>query len=196
MLHKTAFIVALATLMTSQGAAAGVSQHSTYDYFEVDGNSPAAIYNAVTAQSQANGLYSTLATTAVEMQPHINLAPKPRCHVSKVDIALTFHIRLPRLNAGTLSARPVRKDWAGFVAHLQHHEEHHRGLWMACARNYEKASRKLSAQDCGTLVTEAKTAWSKIDTICQSGNTGFDIEEERRLSSFRFIRRAFNSPAR
>ena len=173
---------------------AAVVEHVTLSYFPVSGTGDAQIYQSLVAHSQPKGLYATLATTDIIMQPQISLRTGPPCRIRHADFVLSYTVHLPRLTPSPHLKSAPRQDWAVFAAHLRQHEAHHRALWHACAQRYAAALRHAVKSDCAGLVRAAKAQWSAIEKICHGGNAAYDAQEEQRLLHFRFIQHALTQP--
>jgi predicted secreted Zn-dependent protease len=163
---------------------------TAYSGFAVSGTSPARIYQALVTHSQPKGLYATLATTEVVMQPDIALRPGPPCRVRHANLKLTFKVHLPVLAPSQDLTSETRRDWLVFAAHLRQHEAHHRAFWRTCAQRYASALRHLVKPDCASFVSAAKRQWSGIEQVCLGRNARYDAQEQERLLRFRFIERA------
>lgn len=170
-----------------QGAEAKVSQTTTYNYFKVQGQSPRAIYVSLLKHAKGPSGHDAYATTITRIYQKTDFAVGKNCSFKNYSIIGKFKITLPKLTGADGASKATKQGWAGFAAVLKRHEEHHRDLWMACVRNFEKQVRNMSAKSCGTLAIKFKTLWNTMQKSCDAQNSAFDKRERQNFLRQPFI---------
>ncbi len=188
-MRKFGMAVILLLLVSTPGIAA-VTQQTLYRPFTVHGKTAKAIYRSVISHSSKKAGYSTYATTDVRLQPSLKAKTHPTCEITSTDIAARFVIHLPVLPNAKSLPPGLRHDWFDFTAQLKRHEEHHREIWLGCAKDLEKAVRGIPPGDCIGFVRQMNARAATAKKSCDQKNTAFDTEAQQTLPAIPFIRRA------
>ncbi len=169
-------------------AAGNVRTQTTYNYFAVKGKTAKQIFAALKAHGHVLGDADAMAATNVLLSPHPTFVAKPNCRMTGFVVDLTMKIHLPRLsNTGTL-APELQRNWSLFAASLKTHEEHHRALWMACAKRLEQRVLAIGPGDCRNFVAKYASALKAGLAQCNADNQAFDATERIRFLTLPFIR--------
>ncbi len=170
-----------------QGAEAKVSQTTTYNYFKVQGQSPRAIYVSLLKHAKGPSGHDAYATTITRIYQKTDFAVGKNCSFKNYSIIGKFKITLPKLVGAAGASAATKQSWAGFATVLKRHEEHHRDLWMACVRNFEKQVASMSSKNCGTLAINFKKLWITTQKNCDAQNRAFDKNERQNFLRQPFI---------
>jgi predicted secreted Zn-dependent protease len=152
------------------------------------GDTAATLYNSMLRRGpHVNGAKAYAATSA-ESSQRGKLLPGRSCRVKDYRFTIAFTIKLPRLKEGASLPPPVRGRWQQFSAFLKKHEETHRSIWLACARDLETRVNALRADSCEEVDATAGRMWEDIQKSCTKKHDAFDAAEQRRLLSHPFVK--------
>lgn len=102
------------------------------------------------------------------------------CRAS-VNVAIRFHLTLPKAaSPGAMSGR-TRSAWNGFVNFARNHEEHHRVSYVACATAFVKSAERLSNKQCFALSSEIRSKFLAMKRDCEVKQQSFDRSQAQTL---------------
>jgi predicted secreted Zn-dependent protease len=168
-------------------ALAGTSQHTSYSYFRIKGQTAKQIYLSLLTHAKAPGGHDAYATTSTSIYQKAKFTVGKSCNVRNHNITAKFKISLPQLNTSSHPPSVVKSKWQNFANVLKRHEEHHRSLWLACATAFSRKAQTLKASNCSTLGNNLTSLWKKIEAACHKQNKAFDNAEQAKLLRQPFI---------
>ncbi len=171
--------------------AAPVTVRTSYVHFPLRAGSEAGLLAEMRRAGPLVGGRHAFARTRMRAAITMSMAgPAGRCRMRKVSIGLRFAISLPRpLRLRQMSA-PARRRWAAFASRLRRHEQHHCGIWLACARKARRAMLKLTAPSCAALKQRAEATYRKVMDACGKRHDIFDRRERMAVLRDPFVRAA------
>jgi predicted secreted Zn-dependent protease len=170
----------------ASAAEAKVSVSTSYSYFKISGHTAGQIYQSLLAHAKGPGGHDAYATTSTRIIQKGTYSTGKSCGVRTYDTNLNFAINLPRLAASKASA-PIQNSWQDFAGVLKRHEEHHRSLWLSCAREFNRKVLELKESSCANLKNKFKILWKATETSCRKLNDDFDRAEQLRFPHQPFI---------
>ena len=176
-------------LLAVSAARATVTETTTYKPFLVHGRNATSIYKSLISRSRKKGGIHTYASTEISLRPKLRLRSTPLCQLTDVGAEAKFVIHLPVLADEKALPEPLRMDWQDFVAHLKTHEEHHRAIWLGCARDTETTLNSQPSAPCKSFASSIKSRLQDVNRRCRKANDAFDAAEQGRVLGFAFIRR-------
>ena len=187
---RKAIVVGLAALScVAVGADAKPSQSTKYKYYTITGDSPVEIYSAMIKRGpDVNGVNAYASTSATSSQSGQLVVQGKSCRVNDYSFRIDFTINLPKLKNEAALDGQVASKWGQFKGFLKTHEEQHRSIWLACARDLETKVRALRSNDCKALDKQAASMWKKMRTACDKKHAAFDAAEQKRLMKHPFVR--------
>lgn len=188
-MRKLAVLGLVALSVFTVEAQAKPSQSTKYKFYTITGDSPVEIYSAMIRRGpDVNGVNAYASTSATSSQSGQLIAQGKSCRVNDYQFRIDFTINLPKLkNEGALNGALASK-WGQFKGFLKAHEEQHKSIWLACARDLETKVRALRTSDCKTLDKKAAQMWKNMRTACDKKHAAFDAAEQKRLMRHPFVR--------
>ncbi|CAN5315842.1 hypothetical protein BH10PSE7_BH10PSE7_21600 [soil metagenome] len=181
-------IVAFGTVGFGAAGFAAPASTTQYTYYSVTGDTAASLYSSMLRRGpHVNGAKAYAATSA-ESSQRGKLQPGTSCRVRDYKFNIAFTIKLPRLKEGAGLPPNVRGRWQQFSAFLKKHEETHRAIWLACARDLETKVNALRASSCDEVDTKAGRMWEDIQKSCTKKHDAFDAAEQKRLLAHPFVK--------
>ncbi len=117
------------------------------------------------------------------------------CRLKNFKVSTDFVITLPKATQKSTMTSSVRKRWRQFVKHARWHENHHKKIWMRCARKIERAARSMGPQN------SCNAAWAKARSIvnaelarCDKLHAAFDRKETANAHTLPLIAQALRAP--
>lgn len=179
-------ISVLILLLLSTAATAKTTMTSSTNYFKIQGQTAQQIYASLLTHAKGPGGHDAYATTSTRILQKASFTVGKSCSVKNYDVVAAFQISLPILKSS--SPHPIiRSKWQGFADVLRRHEEHHRTLWMACARNFNRKVQTLTASNCKALNVKFTALWKATEDVCRQQNNAFDRAEQSRFLKQPFI---------
>lgn len=154
-----------------------------YSYYSVSGASPTAIYASLLRHLQRVNGKRHHAYTSIKFSSPRTVRTAKGCRVESLSVR--FLIRLPRHSDETSLSANGRRLWRQFSSFVRQHEETHRAIWMACARNI--TARVIQAPSCDQA---ARRIIEQTKAACRKKDAAFDAAEGRRLDNHPFMRAA------
>jgi predicted secreted Zn-dependent protease len=193
---KVIVTVAAAVVLLVSPAAAKPDEKTRYKYYSISGNSAPAIYSAMIKRGpDVNGVNAYASTSATSSQNGRLIAQGKSCRVDGYNFKINFTINLPKLkNESALTGQTAAK-WGQFKSFLKSHEEQHRSIWLACARNLEAQVKGLRTTDCKKFDAQSTNLWKKMRKSCDKQHAAFDAAEQRRLLKHPFVKLVLNQRA-
>lgn len=163
-----------------------------YSYYTINGDTAAEIYNAMLRRGpHVNGAKAYASTSATSSQEG-KLEQGRSCSVQDYRLNIDFVIRLPRVKNDKQLIGTTKARWRQFSQFLKKHEETHRSIWLACARDLERQVKAIAVDDCGVADAKAAKLWEQMRKSCARKHDAFDAAEQKRLVRHPFVRLVLN----
>lgn len=198
--HALAALLSLACLMlapmiaTTATAAPKVSVKTVY--YTVHGSTPRDLLVYMLRNGPHGNHGRALGTTNANIRQSARLSPRGKgCVVQKhnLDVKMTLH--LPRLAKGQKLTASDRNRWNGFAAYVKKHENHHKTLFIGCARRIDSKVRSIPQnQSCRAIAAKIKAIFADEDARCGRANQAYDRNEAKRVVKLPFMRQASTAP--
>lgn len=186
---RRAFAAATVLLLCAPAQAAVISTTS-YDYFRVNGSTPAQIFRAMLAYGPRVNHRQSLASNAVQAVQDGGLKQSNgACHVQGYTIRLKFVTTRPQIASERTLAPADLRLWRQFASFVKQHEDEHRQVWINCAASLERKIEALSAPTCGETAAKANALWKQMLASCDREQHSFDSSQSAELEQQPFMRR-------
>ncbi len=96
------------------------------------------------------------------------------CRIERARINLFFIVTLPRWRPGAAVNEELRSQWDEFLAAVVAHEETHKQITTAQAREFAKSLGELRSRSCSALQEAVDIAKQRFVGRAQELNDGFD----------------------
>jgi predicted secreted Zn-dependent protease len=187
-MRKAAFLSFVVVTMSVVGVAAKTTQNTNYKYYSINGNSPGEIYSSMVRRGpDVNGVNAYASTSATSSQSG-RLMQGKSCRVEDYKFEIDFTINLPKLRNENALLGSTKSKWNQFKSFLKTHEEHHRTIWLGCARDLEAQIKALRTTNCKGLDAQAANLWKNMRKSCDRKHAAFDAAEQQRLIVHPFVR--------
>jgi len=178
------------------GARAAPKFSTKTVYYTVPGSTP----KEMLAYMRRNGPHGNSgrppSTSSAHITQTMRLSPTSSgCRINKRKLTVKMTLHLPRLAAGQKLSAAVRSTWNNFTAYAKQHENHHKSLYIACARRIDQRVRAVSnKQSCQAIRTRIKAIFAEENRLCERSNQAFDRLETERVANLPFFRQANSAP--
>ena len=178
---------ALATGLTA-AAAAKPAISTKYTYYNIAGNSAAAIYNAMVSKGpRVGGVKAYATTTAVSSQAG-RLLQGQSCKLENYAVNIDFTIKLPKLSNESALSGGARSQWKSFSAFLKSHEEQHRSIWMGCRSEMQAKVASLRIKSCSEMNAKTAKLWQQVSQACSRKHEQLDSRDQAKLLRHPFVK--------
>jgi predicted secreted Zn-dependent protease len=167
------------------------SLNTKYTYYLIAGDTAASLHASM--KRKGPRVYGGRAYASATMIPNPELSTQHSsggCAVEKFNLRMSFAIRLPKLDKSLPVSKAVRSSFEEFYMVAKRHEETHRSIWLACAREAEAQVRKIRANTCWEVEERALQLMSEYGQHCDARQLAFDAVEHERLRQILFIKQA------
>ena len=114
-----------------------------------------------------------------------------QCKVKRIELNIRFVMTLPRSMDAKKQNRKTKNAWRSFRAFARRHEEQHRRIYLACARDFvRKATRIAPQRSCRQITWQVKNMLKTHEKDCDRKHLAFDRREFPRVPSLSLFRHA------
>lgn len=179
---------ALLTAVTTLGLwappgldAQPIVRHTRTEYYDVRGNTPEDLRRAMLRLGPVHEGERVYGRTDWTLRWRYSYEPHDRwgCTVTRLDIELETVITLPRWDPPRTADPEVVRAWGRFIRALEEHEEGHRTIADAAAREARRRLRRVRAPTCSLLGTEIDEEGQRIIAEHERRSGEYDEETAR-----------------
>ena len=195
-MFKAVGLSALVLLGSWLPVAAKPLSNTSYKFYNISGDTPGEIYNAMIRRGpDVNGVNAYASTLATSSQSG-RLIQGQSCQVTGYHFKIDFVINLPKLKNESALSGQTKIKWAQFKAFLKSHEEMHRTIWLGCSQNVEEKIKALHPKSCKSLDKEAAKLWQRARKSCDVKHQAWDAAAQRLLIRHPFIQLVLSNQIR
>lgn len=185
---------ALLAFAFSAPALAEIVSSTDVSYFTVDGNTLAEIYRDILDRGpRVSGERALASIGTLATQDGGLTEENGSCRVTGYVISLTFKIRRPRIANEKVLPGEERAMWKQMNGFIAAHEDEHKAVWLACARDLDQKITALSAPTCAELLMAGEALWQQMLSACDAKQRSFDAQQSRTLMQQPFMLRALKA---
>ncbi len=156
---------------------AGVAVHAREVYYDISGSTAEDLWKAMRALGPQSGGRRVFGYHSWNVRWNFRYAPGGgECRMKDVQVELTSTITLPRWRPPAVAPDGLVAQWDAFVAALTLHEQGHRDLSLAAAREIERALRRLRHAGCAALDAQANALANRILGQYRERDRRYDAE--------------------
>jgi predicted secreted Zn-dependent protease len=176
--------LALAGLVaTSDIAAAAVSTSTSNASYRVSGTTAADLVSFM----RRNPFPGDHGGAVANIRPSYSLSIVNKqagsvCTASAVNLRVSFVITLPTATGAGRMSSATRAAWGGFVAFARRHEEHHRAIYLDCARGFVAKAERMTAGSCMGLNASIRSLLESEKRACERRQAAFDRQDSGRVT--------------
>lgn len=172
-------------------AEAGMRVTQKTSYFLVRGSTASAIFTSLVVHGPGGQSGRAMATTNAKIRQGFTLVQKRRCYLARYSITVKITMRLPRLASPRRLSPSTRRLWRGFYGYLRRHENHHRAIYIACARRMAAQAGNLARSKSCVGVSSALARLRNTELAkCERRHNAYDRRESGLIKRLGLIRRA------
>jgi predicted secreted Zn-dependent protease len=176
--------IALAGVVAlSDIAAAAVSTSTRNASYRVSGTTAAALVSYM----RRNPFPGDHGGAIANIRPSYSLSIATKqaggvCRASSVNLRVAFVITLPLATGAGSMSPATRAAWGSFVAFARRHEEHHRTIYLDCARGFVGKAERLTAGSCMSLNASIRSLLETEKRACERRQSAFDRQDSGRVT--------------
>jgi predicted secreted Zn-dependent protease len=163
-------------------ASAKPKVSTKYTYYNINGGSARNLYQQMISRGPHVSGERALAATSAETRQRGEFVSGSSCRVKNYEISINFTMRLPKVANERKMPKRLRAHWRKFYKFVRRHEERHKQIWVACARDVERRVRAIRARSCSAADREANRIFKTVAAACEKKHDAFDRAEQKRLS--------------
>jgi predicted secreted Zn-dependent protease len=182
---------ALSALPSHHAAAAPKVSIKTVHY-SVRGNTPQTMLAYMLRNGPHGAAGRALGTTSATISQNMNLEPVGNgCLIRNYKLTVAITMNVPKLAAGQQLSASVRSRWNGMAAYIRTHENHHKNVFLACARKIDQRVRAVSrTRSCAAIRSRVRAIFNEENAKCDRIHSAYDQGEAARVRNMPFIRQA------
>jgi predicted secreted Zn-dependent protease len=162
---------------------------TNYVHYLIVGSSAEGLYRSMISNGPLVGGGKAYAST--RMDPKVSattVATRHSCRVDTFQLEMTFTIKLPQLKDASAVDAASRKNFDRFYEFARKHEEGHRSIWLACAKEAEALAVEVKASTCSAAEAKALSIVDEVAKRCDAKHAEFDAAEKAKLFNHPFIK--------
>lgn len=186
-------MAAVAALALSAGPAicAGVTSHTAYRTYWVQGTTPRTLVGFM----QRNPFPGDHGGAYANIRPSYELSFTTaerggECHAEAVTLDVRFVVTLPAARDEQRMSGKARAAWHAFAAFARRHEDAHRASYLAYARTFVARARAESASSCPALRSEINQMLREARRSSEVAQAVFDRQHKQQLAGLGLFRLA------
>lgn len=189
-----ATVGALLLVVDAAPVAAKPAVTTKVKYYSVPGTSSQALLSYMQRNGPNVNGSRALASASANFRYKADAVASKGCRLKNFRVSANFVITLPRATQKSKMSSGVRKRWRHFVKHARWHENHHKKIWVGCARKIERVVRSMGGQ------RSCNAAWAKARSIvkselnrCDKIHAAFDRKETANAPTIPLIAQALRA---
>jgi predicted secreted Zn-dependent protease len=183
-------IVLAAVIIVASASVAQAQPLATtkYRYYSINGSTALEVYKSMLVHGpRVNGAEAYASTSAQPLHEAL-LVQGQSCRIRDFKFTINFVVQLPRMNNERKLSPLIRSKWQQFSRFIMKHEETHRAIWMACAREFESKVTELRSRDCKSVQTKAAQLWEDVTRVCDLKHQAFDAAQQKLIPKQPFVK--------
>lgn len=186
---------ALVLLTNAAPTSAKPKSSTKVKYYSVPGTTAHALLSYMQSNGpQVNGS-PALASASASFRYKADAVTTNGCRLKNFRVSADFVITLPKAAQKTAMPSGVRKRWRQFVKHARWHENHHKKIWIRCARKIERTARSMRPQrSCNAAWAKARSLVNSELARCDKIHAAFDRKETANAHKLPLIAQALRAP--
>jgi predicted secreted Zn-dependent protease len=180
--------IVAASLICLQGIASA-KPLTNYVHYLIVGSSAEGLYRSMISNGPLVGGGKAYASTRMDPKVSATTAEtRDGCRVDTFELEMTFTIKLPQLKDASAVDKASRANFDRFYEFARKHEEGHRSIWLACAKEAEALAVQVRAKTCSEAEAKALTIVDEVAKRCDAKHAEFDAAEKSKLFNHPFIK--------
>ena len=157
----------------------GVTATVHEDYYDISGATAAELAQAMREQRPKSGSGWVVATTTWDARLDYRRRKEVYgCRANRVTLKLRFTIALPRWQPPAEASAELMIEWYAFLAAVRAHEERHKEITIAQARELIEALEKVRASSCDGLHSTVLLARQRFIDVAGELNAEYDLRTD------------------